>query len=61
MNKIDNFLDQINLENKDYEKSIFILNNLSNKMNSCELDECIKLIKESSKLQSLLKIIVEKI
>lgn len=60
MDKLENILGQIDANMQDYEQALFILNSLSDKIRGYELNQCIKLIKGSSKLQTLLKIIVDK-
>lgn len=44
----------------DYESALSLLNKLSDELKDYEFNQCMKLIKESSKLQTLLKIVVDK-
>lgn len=52
---ISNQSDEIN-----YETAIFVLNEMAEKIKLYELDQYIKLIKENSELQKLLKIVIDK-
>lgn len=57
MDKLEFLLNQSDIF--DYKNALSILNKLSNEIGNYDFNQCIELIKESSKLQTLLKIVVD--